>query len=81
MTFEDLLKNLTDDQRERVKDIKSPDELFEFAKNEGLEISDEQLEGIAGGNYFTGCLAKHSVYDSCSENLKMFYEICERNYR
>lgn len=42
-------KNLTEEQKERAMALKSPEEMLEFAKNEGIEITDEQLEGVAGG--------------------------------
>ena len=48
MTFDDL----TDEQKERVKACKTAEELVELAKAEGVELSDEQLEGIAGGDSF-----------------------------
>lgn len=48
MDFDDL----TPQQKEQVKACNSPEELIALAKEEGYELSDEQLEGIAGGR---GC--------------------------
>lgn len=48
MEFEDL----TPEQREKAKACKTPEEILEFAKEEGLELSDEQLDGIAGGQHW-----------------------------
>lgn len=45
----DLLKNLTEEQIAKIRKCKSQDELLELAKNEGVELSDEQLEAVAGG--------------------------------
>lgn len=45
----DLLKDLTEEQISKVKNCKNQDELLELAKNEGVELSDEQLAAISGG--------------------------------
>lgn len=45
---------LTDEQKARVLACESTEELLEFAKSEGFELTDEQLESVAGGmkNWF-----------------------------
>ena len=43
-------KNLTPEQLEKAKACTTPEELLALAKEEGYELSEEQLEGIAGGN-------------------------------
>lgn len=45
MNFEDLSPEL----REKAKACKSPEEMLALAQEEGYELSDEQLENIAGG--------------------------------
>lgn len=40
---------LTKDQQERAKACKTPEELLALAKSEGVELTDEQLESVAGG--------------------------------
>ena len=47
MNFEDL-KNL--ELQEKLKAANSIDELVALAKEEGMELSDEQLESLAGGS-------------------------------
>ena len=42
----------TDEQKERVMACKTADELIALAKAEGVELSDEQLNSIAGGDSF-----------------------------
>ena len=44
------LDNLTAEQTEKAKACKTADELLDLAKAEGVELTDEQLEGIAGGS-------------------------------
>ena len=46
---EDLLKGLTEEQIAKVKACKNQEELFALAKQEGIELSDEQLEAVNGG--------------------------------
>ena len=48
MEFNDL----TDEQKARVKSCKTADELVALAQEEGVKLSDEQLNAIAGGDSF-----------------------------
>ncbi len=43
---EELLKGLTEEQISKVKECKSHEELLVLAKQEGIELTDEQLEAI-----------------------------------
>ncbi|MBO7674755.1 MAG: Nif11-like leader peptide family natural product precursor [Atopobiaceae bacterium] len=43
------IDNLDPELRDKAKDCKSREELYELAKNEGYEISAEELESISGG--------------------------------
>ena len=45
-----LLKGLTEEQIAKVKACKSQKELLELARKEGVELSEEQLEGVSGGS-------------------------------
>ena len=45
MNFEDL----TPEQQERARSVKSPEEVLALAKEVGYELSDEELDGISGG--------------------------------
>lgn len=42
-------ENLTDEQLEKAKACGSVEELIALAKEEDVELSDEELEGVAGG--------------------------------
>lgn len=43
------LDDITPEMREKAKECKSTEELLELARQEGYELSDEQLENVAGG--------------------------------
>ena len=50
MRFEDL----TPEQQEKARACKTPEELMALAKEEGVELSGEQIEAISGG-YVWSC--------------------------
>ena len=43
---------LTIEQMEKARACKSSDDLVELAQTEGLELTDEQLDAIAGGTWY-----------------------------
>ena len=45
----ELLNGLTNEQIEKVKACKNAEEILALAKEEGVELNDEQLEAISGG--------------------------------
>lgn len=47
---EELLKGLTDEQINKLKECKTQEERLQLAKDEGMELTDEQLEAVNGGN-------------------------------
>lgn len=48
----DYKDQLTPEQIEKARACNSPEELVELAKAEGIEITDEQLDAIAGGTWY-----------------------------
>ena len=46
---EELLKGLTEEQKNKVKECKSSEEILALAKSEGVTLTDEQLEAVSGG--------------------------------
>ena len=44
-----LLKGLSEEQIAKVKQCKNNEELLALAKEEGIELTDEQLEAVSGG--------------------------------
>lgn len=45
----ELLKGLTKEQKEKARGAKTVEELLALAKEEGIELTDEQLEAVNGG--------------------------------
>ena len=46
---ENILSTLTDEQKKKVETAQTPEELAAIAKQAGYELSEEQLESVAGG--------------------------------
>ena len=55
MDFNDISPEL----REKAKGCKTTEELVKLAKQEGIELSDEQIESISGGDW--------TCWDDCSK--------------
>jgi hypothetical protein len=49
MSFDDLQNP---ELQEKVKACKTPEEVLALAKEEGYELTDEELESVAGGSWF-----------------------------
>ena len=60
---EDILSTLTDEQKKKIEDAQSPDEILALAKEAGYELTQEQLDAVAGG----GC-AKFKEFWECADN-------------
>ena len=43
---------LTAEQMEKARACKNSDDLVELAKSEGVELTDDQLDAIAGGTWY-----------------------------
>jgi transposase-like protein len=46
---EELFKGLSEEQIARIKECKNQEEVLKLAKEEGVELSEEQLEAVSGG--------------------------------
>ena len=59
------LDDLTPEQKQRAKELKTPEELIAFTEEVGLELSSEELEAIAGGEIYDQCDTLNCKKDSC----------------
>ena len=50
---EELLKGLSEEQIAKVKECKNQEELLKLAKDEGVELTSEQIEAVSGGGCFS----------------------------
>ena len=73
---DELLKGLNEQQIARIKACKNNEEMLKIAKEEGVELNDEQLSAISGGcssggnkcpkcgsNDFESSIVKNSALD------------------
>ena len=61
----ELLKGLTEEQIAKVKQCKNHEELLALAKQEGIELTDEQLQTISGGGV---CSVVSDIGDKINPN-------------
>ena len=47
---EELIKGLSKEQIAKLKECKNQDEILALAKEEGIELTEEQLDAVSGGN-------------------------------
>ena len=63
---EELLKGLSEEQIAKIRECKNTEEVLAIAKEEGIELTDEQLEAVSGG----GCTKETVHCPNCgSTNL------------
>ena len=66
-----LLEGLTEEQIAKVKEFKNHEELLKVASDEGIELSEEQLEAVSGGG---ACSSSGRKCVTCkSTNIKLEY--------
>ena len=49
--LKEIYDSLTDEQKEKAKNCKTVDELMDFAGEEDIELPEELLENVAGGDF------------------------------
>ena len=59
---QELLNGLTKEQIDKIKACKNQEEMLALAKQEGVELTDEQLEAVSGGICTERCPNCHSDY-------------------
>ena len=64
---ENILSTLTDEQKKKIEAADSPEELLTLAKETGYELTEAQLEGVAGG----WCPAECSG-DTCMDDCPLY---------
>ena len=83
MSKKELLKGLTPEQVEKAKACKNQEELLSVAKQEGVELTEEQLSAINGGCSTSTpkecpyCGSKNIIYRLDTENVINWYYECQ----
>ena len=63
---EKILSTLTDEQKKKVEAAQSPKDLLDLAKETGYELSQEQLDAVAGGlQSWSGDDCPTQCYNDC----------------
>ena len=62
----ELLKGLSEEQIKKVEACKSPEEILNLAKAEGVELNEEQLAAVSGGS----CSSTNKCPECGSKNLR-----------
>lgn len=82
---EELLKGLTEEQIAKVKACKNSQEMLAVAREEGIELTDEQLEAVNGGcgtTTFPFCCSKcgsnQLKREPCGEFLEKSRYTCSK---
>ena len=55
-------ESLTSEQKDKLSSCKTPEDVLALAREEGYELSDEELEAIAGGSIWDS-----DYYKKCPE--------------
>ena len=78
MNRDELLKGLTKEQIEKAQACKTQEELLALAKEEGIELNEEQLQYVSGG----GCSKEQPTFmcpNCCGTNVDARYDMFMRN--
>ena len=69
MKFDDL----TDEQKEKACACKMPEDILALAKDEGYELSDEELEAVSGGkDWYCSSQCSDQMCGPCPHNCRGF---------
>ena len=68
----DHFENLPEEIQAKAKDCKTPEEMLELAREEGYELSDAELSGIAGGLDWDCATDCPSIGDYCRRDDDAF---------
>ena len=65
MAMQDVFSKLTEEQKKKFENCKTPEELLALAKDEGFELTDDQLEALSGGGSIWGGCSHSSCSGKC----------------
>ena len=82
---EDIFKGISEELINKAKACKSPEEIFALAKEEGIELTEEQLEAVSGGYClevppcpYCGSTNTHYMIKSMMKEIVIYCCDCKR---
>ena len=51
--YQEMYEKLSEEMKAKAANCKTDDELVTLAKSEGIELTDDQLDAISGGSFWT----------------------------
>jgi len=61
-------EELSEEQKEIVESVSSPEEIVHLASQQGVKLTDEELEEVSAGGWNN---PDHHVYCSCGAKIKL----------
>ena len=53
MSLESIYEGLTDEQKERARACKTPEDMLALVKETGIVLTDEEVEAVSGGGMWS----------------------------
>ena len=63
------LDNLTPEQIEQAKTLRTTEELVKYAMENGVELTDEQMEKVAGGSVWADAQFSETTCTNCGKRV------------
>ncbi len=63
------LDNLTPEQIEQAKTLRTTEELVKYAMENGVELTDEQMEKVAGGDVWDDAQFSETTCTNCGKRV------------
>jgi len=63
-------ENLTDEQKAKAQACKTPEEILALARDEGYELSDEELDSVVGGAGWFDFLSGEKCTDNVMKQMR-----------
>ena len=74
------IKDLTEEQMKKARECKTTEELINLAREEGIELTDEQLDAVAGGATPTVAWAAYCTDVAAGDDLSHAFEITCKSF-
>ena len=76
-------EDMTPEQLEEAKALQTPEEMLAYARDNGIDLTDEEMDAIAGGGAYDDgskicphCGSCKTVLKQDRDNRKLYYRLC-----